>query len=532
MKSSEYGRITDELLSAYIDNAVTEQERTLVEAAVATDSEVAWRLDTLEQTVQMLHSLPELALPRSFTLQESHLLDAGPSVAIAAAGTPESSRLNGMVGGWRGFWRSGSAVYRNLAAASLVLLLVLVGGNRLMDTSAGGLGSITAPAAELASGEVPAAAESVAEAAAAEAAPAQDSASTDASVGDTVVEEPILEGAPQEKPAAEEAAAEESVDETAPGESAEEQSAVESPPNQTLRPQDGGARSAAEPQAAAAALYDAPESQQAAEAITGEGAALGELAIAAAPLAAEPPVAETLNAEALDTEAPAVESFAAQLATPEVPAGAAEALGAAAARAGAAPEPNQLQRAQPEQAQALPAQLERTQLDEAGNAEFAATAAEPPPVAVTDGVDIPPAAAEEDLAVSAASGSGAAEPVAATESLSETESVAALDTDAAALETFAEETVSAEMLEETQQANGESTTDQVTASDQAEDGEELTDAVAALPSAQQSVPAAVQQGQPDPSFTAGVPAVSQLVTLALLAATLLFGGLWWRSRRA
>ena len=89
MKSSEYGRITDELLSAYIDNAVTEQERNLVEAAVAADAEVAWRLDTLQQTVQLLHALPELALPRSFTIQESFLLDEDPSGA-----SPRPARRN------------------------------------------------------------------------------------------------------------------------------------------------------------------------------------------------------------------------------------------------------------------------------------------------------------------------------------------------------------------------------------------------------------------------------------------------------
>src|SRR5262245_17931765 len=102
MTLSDSRRITDELLSAYIDGEVTEQERALVEAAIAADEEVAWRLDSLRQTVSLLHDLPELALPRSFTLtldQAQMAQSAQPQVAeqlaavpVMAAAAPATSR--------------------------------------------------------------------------------------------------------------------------------------------------------------------------------------------------------------------------------------------------------------------------------------------------------------------------------------------------------------------------------------------------------------------------------------------------------
>ena len=156
MNSSQNGRITDELLSAYIDNAVTEKERSLVEAAVAADEEVAWRLDTLEQTVQMLRSLPELALPRSFALQESKLLSAGPADAAAVSQQENVSWLARLSSGWGSYWRSGTLAYRNLAATSLVLLLVLVGGRTIFAPTMNSLARVSTPAGEAAFSEAPA----------------------------------------------------------------------------------------------------------------------------------------------------------------------------------------------------------------------------------------------------------------------------------------------------------------------------------------------------------------------------------------
>ncbi|MDI9547693.1 MAG: hypothetical protein QM346_08820 [Chloroflexota bacterium] len=134
MNSSEFSRITDELLSAYIDNAVTAQERKLVEAASAADAEIAWRLDSLRQTVNLLHGLPEISLPRSFVLHESQVMEAvAPSRGLASHTQPgPASFLDRFSRGWRSFWQPGNPILRNAAAAALVLLLVLAGGDALL----------------------------------------------------------------------------------------------------------------------------------------------------------------------------------------------------------------------------------------------------------------------------------------------------------------------------------------------------------------------------------------------------------------
>ncbi len=161
--------ITDELLSAYIDNAVTPDERRHIEQAAAEDAEVAWRLQSLQMTVHLLHELPALALPRSFVLTPEQ---AGESI-VGAAVTPQAAprrtvqpkqpgfwaRLGD---GWRAFWQSGSPALRNAMATSLVLFFVLLATPRFI---AAPLGEVAvAPAAESAR-ELPAAEESAAPAA-------------------------------------------------------------------------------------------------------------------------------------------------------------------------------------------------------------------------------------------------------------------------------------------------------------------------------------------------------------------------------
>ncbi|HRW10840.1 MAG TPA: hypothetical protein P5121_37315, partial [Caldilineaceae bacterium] len=68
MSLSRFPQITNELLSAYLDGLVTDDERQLIERALTEDAEIAWRLESLRQTVQLLQSMPALALPKSFTL--------------------------------------------------------------------------------------------------------------------------------------------------------------------------------------------------------------------------------------------------------------------------------------------------------------------------------------------------------------------------------------------------------------------------------------------------------------------------------
>ncbi|GIV70479.1 anti-sigma factor [Caldilinea sp.] len=140
MTTSRYPEITDELLSAYIDNAVSEEERALIERAILDDASVAWRLATLQETVRLLRNLPLLQAPRSFALTRDQVgqplhepapvvgvVTAEPrSVADARRGTPSprSKRWSEWFEGWRRFWRAGSPIWRNAMAASMALLLV------------------------------------------------------------------------------------------------------------------------------------------------------------------------------------------------------------------------------------------------------------------------------------------------------------------------------------------------------------------------------------------------------------------------
>lgn len=150
MTTSRYPEITDELLSAYIDGAVTGAERIAVEQAVRNDPDVAWRLTTLQATVHLLRSLPAVQAPRSFVLTAEQLGKAMPEAALSGgvsverapvAGTTSSpaARAPGLweriTDGWRGFWQGGSPALRNAMAASMAALLLLLIVPSLLSTS-------------------------------------------------------------------------------------------------------------------------------------------------------------------------------------------------------------------------------------------------------------------------------------------------------------------------------------------------------------------------------------------------------------
>ncbi|NJN83917.1 MAG: hypothetical protein HC802_17660 [Caldilineaceae bacterium] len=142
MSSSYYPYISDELLSAYIDDAVSDEEKLSVESAVATDSEVAWRLQTLRHTVGLVRDLPLLPLPRSFTISAEQLAplvvaEAVPSLSAAVPDRPARTRRTGQLAApiavlqtqWLRFWLNGNAFLRNAATASLILFVVLLLGD-------------------------------------------------------------------------------------------------------------------------------------------------------------------------------------------------------------------------------------------------------------------------------------------------------------------------------------------------------------------------------------------------------------------
>jgi len=102
------------MLSAYLDGEVTPQERLQIERAAAQDSDTAWRLASLQQTVTLVKALPRVSLPRSFTLSEA---DVAPPRAAAPASAP--------------WWRAlfDPILLRNATAMTAVLFLVLLMGD-------------------------------------------------------------------------------------------------------------------------------------------------------------------------------------------------------------------------------------------------------------------------------------------------------------------------------------------------------------------------------------------------------------------
>ncbi len=150
MTTSRYPAITDELLSAYIDGAVTGAERLAIEQAVNDDPDVAWRLTTLQETVSLLRSLPVVQAPRSFALTAQQLRRVAPEItragdvvlekpaAVNPAARPprvdEPGAWGRFVEGWRRFWQGGNPALRNAMAASMAALLLLLIVPSLLST--------------------------------------------------------------------------------------------------------------------------------------------------------------------------------------------------------------------------------------------------------------------------------------------------------------------------------------------------------------------------------------------------------------
>ncbi len=150
MTSSLYPQITDELLSAYIDDAVTQEEKAIIEAAIVGEPAIAWRLETLRYTINLLNSLPAIALPHSFVLSELQMtIQSSANVVAQTSRQPVVARKRAwrMNGGlpslgqsigqrWRNFWQVGNLFLRNAAAVSLVIFLVLAASNEIVTPTA------------------------------------------------------------------------------------------------------------------------------------------------------------------------------------------------------------------------------------------------------------------------------------------------------------------------------------------------------------------------------------------------------------
>ena len=122
--------IDEDLIAAYVDGDVTAEERLQVETAMAASEQVAWEVESLRRTVDLLRELPKAALPRSFVLAESQVEDVlharrARSNRSPAAGTEAPPAENP----WQrilSFLVGGNPLYRNAAMAAAVLFLVVV----------------------------------------------------------------------------------------------------------------------------------------------------------------------------------------------------------------------------------------------------------------------------------------------------------------------------------------------------------------------------------------------------------------------
>ena len=134
MSLSRYPQITDDLLSAYVDNEASQEEIALIERAILDDPEIAWRLESFQQTVQLLRELPEVALPRSFALTAA-MVDAA-ALRNQKEQTSTNLRVGELVrpseqtyGWWRQLvatFQAGNPYLGGMAAAVALLFVILV----------------------------------------------------------------------------------------------------------------------------------------------------------------------------------------------------------------------------------------------------------------------------------------------------------------------------------------------------------------------------------------------------------------------
>ena len=74
MKEQRKKMRDDELLSAYIDGALTPREQARLEARLAVEPALRERLDALQETVMLLRQLPQVPAPRNFILSPAMVL--------------------------------------------------------------------------------------------------------------------------------------------------------------------------------------------------------------------------------------------------------------------------------------------------------------------------------------------------------------------------------------------------------------------------------------------------------------------------
>ena len=121
--------VDEELVAAYIDGDVTTEKRQRVEAAMATDEQVAWEVNTMRQTVELLQDLPAVPLPRSFVLTEDQVADVllerrSRAPTPAAQTPPPQEPADSPWQRFLNFLNGGDLALRNAAALAAVLLVL------------------------------------------------------------------------------------------------------------------------------------------------------------------------------------------------------------------------------------------------------------------------------------------------------------------------------------------------------------------------------------------------------------------------
>lgn len=126
-----------ELLSAYIDNALTPEERATLEARLLTDAALRAELDALQRTVTMIRALPELRAPRNYTLDPAVYARppaaAPPNVIDFTQAVESRPRIRGIS---RLLIAAASVI---LAFVAVVALLTQQGGPAPASTQSGGV---------------------------------------------------------------------------------------------------------------------------------------------------------------------------------------------------------------------------------------------------------------------------------------------------------------------------------------------------------------------------------------------------------
>lgn len=88
---------TDELLSAYIDGALSPRERARLEARLATDPELRARLESLQRTVALVRAMPSVRAPRSFRLTPAMVRRPAPTARRLAPALTFATAVSGLL---------------------------------------------------------------------------------------------------------------------------------------------------------------------------------------------------------------------------------------------------------------------------------------------------------------------------------------------------------------------------------------------------------------------------------------------------